>query len=94
MEADPLEQCQRVLEVRAGLVVRAEQDAYFAEVVAGELRTLIAPLLGTSPEDITAGKMAYDLTQVGHAGQRFGDAEVGGRVVDGGLGPDGLSEAG
>jgi hypothetical protein len=26
-----------------------------------ELRTLIAPLLGTTPEDITAGKMTYDL---------------------------------
>jgi hypothetical protein len=26
-----------------------------------ELRALIAPLLGTTPEDITAGKMTYDL---------------------------------
>src|SRR5256884_5709181 len=26
-----------------------------------ELRTLIAPLLGATPEDITAGKMTYDL---------------------------------
>ena len=26
-----------------------------------ELRTLIAPLLGKQPEDITAGKMTYDL---------------------------------
>jgi hypothetical protein len=26
-----------------------------------ELRTLVAPLLGTTPEDITAGKMTYDL---------------------------------
>ncbi len=25
-----------------------------------DLRTLIAPLLGTTPEDITAGKMTYD----------------------------------
>jgi len=29
-----------------------------------ELRTLIAPLLGTSPEDITAGKMTYDLRRL------------------------------
>ena len=32
-----------------------------------ELRTLIAPLLGTTPEDITAGKMTYDLRRLrGH----------------------------
>ena len=29
-----------------------------------ELRTLIAPLLGTGPEDITAGKMTYDLRRL------------------------------
>jgi len=29
-----------------------------------ELRTLIAPLLGTTPEDITAGKMTYDLRRL------------------------------
>ena len=29
-----------------------------------DLRTLIAPLLGTSPEDITAGKMTYDLRRL------------------------------
>jgi len=29
-----------------------------------ELRTLIAPLLGTNPEDITAGKMTYDLRRL------------------------------
>jgi hypothetical protein len=29
-----------------------------------ELRTLIAPLLGTAPEDITAGKMTYDLRRL------------------------------
>jgi hypothetical protein len=29
-----------------------------------ELRTLIAPLLGTTPEDITAGKMTYDLPRL------------------------------
>jgi hypothetical protein len=29
-----------------------------------ELRTLIAPLLGKSPEDITAGKMTYDLRRL------------------------------
>ncbi len=29
-----------------------------------ELRTLIAPLLGTHPEDITAGKMTYDLRRL------------------------------
>jgi hypothetical protein len=29
-----------------------------------ELRTLIAPLLGSSPEDITAGKMTYDLRRL------------------------------
>jgi hypothetical protein len=29
-----------------------------------ELRTLIAPLLGTIPEDITAGKMTYDLRRL------------------------------
>jgi hypothetical protein len=29
-----------------------------------ELRTLIAPLLGTPPEDITAGKMTYDLRRL------------------------------
>ena len=29
-----------------------------------ELRTLIAPLLGKTPEDITAGKMTYDLRRL------------------------------
>ena len=29
-----------------------------------ELRTFIAPLLGTTPEDITAGKMTYDLRRL------------------------------
>ena len=29
-----------------------------------DLRTLIAPLLGTTPEDITAGKMTYDLRRL------------------------------
>ena len=29
-----------------------------------ELRTLIAPLLGQAPEDITAGKMTYDLRRL------------------------------
>jgi hypothetical protein len=29
-----------------------------------ELRTLLAPLLGTTPEDITAGKMTYDLRRL------------------------------
>jgi hypothetical protein len=29
-----------------------------------DLRTLIAPLLGTHPEDITAGKMSYDLRRL------------------------------
>ena len=29
-----------------------------------ELRTLIAPLLGTNPEDIAAGKMTYDLRRL------------------------------
>ena len=29
-----------------------------------ELRTLVAPLLGTPPEDITAGKMTYDLRRL------------------------------
>ncbi|PVZ07848.1 hypothetical protein, partial [Actinomycetospora cinnamomea] len=29
-----------------------------------ELRTLIAPLLGTTPQDITAGKMTYDLRRL------------------------------
>ena len=29
-----------------------------------ELRTLIAPLLGTTPENITAGKMTYDLRRL------------------------------
>jgi hypothetical protein len=29
-----------------------------------ELRTLIAPLLGHRPEDITAGKMTYDLRRL------------------------------
>jgi hypothetical protein len=29
-----------------------------------ELRTLIAPLIGTTPEDITAGKMTYDLRRL------------------------------
>jgi hypothetical protein len=29
-----------------------------------DLRTLIAPLLGTNPEDITAGKMTYDLRRL------------------------------
>jgi hypothetical protein len=29
-----------------------------------ELRTLIAPLLGNNPEDITAGKMTYDLRRL------------------------------
>ncbi len=29
-----------------------------------DLRTLIAPLLGTTPEDITAGKMTHDLRRL------------------------------
>lgn len=29
-----------------------------------DLRTLVAPLLGTTPEDITAGKMTYDLRRL------------------------------
>src|SRR6266567_6046189 len=29
-----------------------------------DLRTLIAPLLGKTPEDITAGKMTYDLRRL------------------------------
>ena len=31
---------------------------------SGDLRTLIAPLLGTTIEDITAGKMTYDLRRL------------------------------
>jgi len=33
-----------------------------------DLRTLIAPLLGTNPEDITAGKMTYDLRRLSEHG--------------------------
>ena len=38
-------------------------------------------------EQAPVGRKA-DLTQVRQAGQPLGDAEVGGRVVDGGLGPE------
>src|SRR5579863_1156843 len=46
---------------------------------------------GLDAEQAPVGGEA-DLPQVGQAGQPFGDAEVGGRVVDGGLGPDGPAE--
>ena len=46
---------------------------------------------GLDAEQAPAGGEA-DLPQVRQAGQPFGDAEVGGRVVDGGLGPDSPAE--